>query len=71
MAVKQNIQMDVSHADIAENGVAQGTQISLSASLYLHHLRHRVIAVVVQRTVSVSEVILEACQVNFMAYVKC
>lgn len=39
--------------------------------LILHHLRHGFIAIVVQRTISVSEVVLEACQVNFMAYVKC
>lgn len=38
---------------------------------YLHHLRHGFIAIVVQRTISVSEVVLEACQVDFMAYVKC
>lgn len=38
---------------------------------YLHHLRHGFIAIVVQRTISVSEVILKACQVDFMTYVKC
>lgn len=38
---------------------------------YLHHLRHGFIAIVVQRTISVSEVVLEACQVDFVAYVKC
>lgn len=38
---------------------------------YLHHLRHGFIAIVVQGTVSVSEVVLEACQVDFMADVKC
>lgn len=114
------------HADIAEYGIAQGTQISVSiffrsssreeeiqATLthkqlnqekvggpsdlhsillpklnclpqlpallpsaqtsvsYLHHLRHGFIAIVVQRTISVSEVVLEACQVDFVAYVKC
>lgn len=37
----------------------------------LHHLRHCIVAIVVQRTVSVSEVVLEACQVNFMTNVKC